>query len=99
MYLVVSVLPNVSSPFTTDTEVVGSKDTATRFYLILPCEKRLSVTVGMDRMVLGLLVFDTVPSVKSVGPILQNALFTQMQTDRQTDIITHPSIPSLGAIP
>ena len=90
----VSVAPNVSSPFTTDSEAVGSKDTATRFCLIVPCAKRRSVTVGM---VLSLRGYDTVPSVKSVGPILRNKLLTQ--TQRQTDVCAHPKIPSWGDTP
>jgi hypothetical protein len=91
MYLVESVAPNVSSPFTTDAEVVGSKDTATRFCLIVPCAKRVSVTVGMVRG------FDRVSDVKSAGPILRNTLLTQ--TQRRTDVRAHPKIPSEGFIP
>jgi hypothetical protein len=92
MYLVESVAPNVSSPLTTDAEVVGSNDTATRFCLIVPCAKRVSVTVGI--MVRG---FDRVSDVKSAGPILRNTLLTQ--TQRQTDVRAHPKIPSEGFIP
>lgn len=94
MYLVLSVVPNVSSPFMVDSEAEGSKDTAMRFFLIVPCAKRLSVIVGMVLVLSGY----RVPNVKSLGPILRNALLTQ--TQRQTDVYAHPKIPSTpGDIP
>jgi hypothetical protein len=55
--LVESVPPNVNSPFWSDDEVVGSKDTETRSDEIVPW---LSVSGGK------------VPTVKSTGPILGN---------------------------
>jgi hypothetical protein len=69
MNLLESTPPNVSSPFVTDAEVevVGSKDTATKFSLIVPCSKRLSVTVGMRVLLSGLKEL----YVRSLGPILQ----------------------------
>ena len=39
-----SVPPNVNSPLTESSDVVGSKETATRFCEITPCENKLSVT-------------------------------------------------------
>jgi hypothetical protein len=65
-----SVLPNVNSPFSSDDEVVGSKDTATRSDGIVPWLERLSVTVGISLFVSG----DKVPIVKSTGPILGNKI-------------------------
>lgn len=94
MYLEASVVPNVTSPFMSDSGDEGSKDTATRFFLIVPCAKRLSVIVGMVLKLLGYIVLN----VKSVGPILRNKLLTQMR--RQTDVRAHPKIPSIpGIIP
>ena len=40
-----SVPPKVSSPLVTLSELVGAKDTATKFEVMMRCEKRLSVTV------------------------------------------------------
>ena len=68
VYLVGSAPPNVNSPFSSDVAVVGSKDTPTRSDEIVPCLKRLSVTVGTVEDVSG----DKVPIVKSTGPILGN---------------------------
>ena len=42
--LVESVPPKVTSPFVAESALLGSKDTATRFCGMDPCEKRLSVT-------------------------------------------------------
>ena len=64
--LELSVPPKVSSPLTDSKEVVGSKETATRCSGIVPCEKRLSVTVGISELVSG----DKVSNVRSSGPIL-----------------------------
>jgi hypothetical protein len=64
--LVESAAPNVSSPFLTDSVVVGSKNTPTRSDGIIPWLKRLSVTVGIGVNMSG----DKVPIVKSTGPIL-----------------------------
>ena len=58
-----SVPPKVSSPFSTEEVVVGSKETATESTGMVPCEYRLSVNVGTDETP------ETVPSVRSVGPI------------------------------
>ena len=69
--------PNVNSPFLTDVVVVGSKDTARRSAGIVPCEKRLSVTVGMVAPVSG----DKVPIVKSSGPSLGNNVSVQILTN------------------
>jgi hypothetical protein len=63
-----SVPPNVSSPFSTDKVVVGSKNTERRSAGIIPCKKRLSVTVGTGVFESG----DKVPIVKSTGPSLRN---------------------------
>ena len=68
MNLVGSAPPNVNSPFVSDIVVVGSKDTPTRSDEIVPCLRRLSVTVGTVEDVSG----DKVPVVKSSGPILGN---------------------------
>ena len=68
--------PNVNSPFSTDVVVVGSKDTATESTGIVPCKKRLSVTVRMVAPVSG----DKVPIVKSSGPSLSN-VSAQIPTD------------------
>jgi hypothetical protein len=65
--LVESVPPHVSSPFVTLSEVVGSNETATRFAEIVPALKRLPVTVGT------VVVPETVSSVRSTGPMLQEA--------------------------
>jgi hypothetical protein len=97
MYLVESVKPNVISPFATDPFFVGSKDTATRFSLIEPSAKRVSVIVGMILAPAASSEPDTVPDVKSLGPILRNTLLTQ--TQRQSDICAYPKIPSLGETP
>lgn len=43
-----SVPPKVNSPLVTDSEVVGSKETAIRFWEMVPWEKRLSVTRRED---------------------------------------------------
>ena len=59
--------PNVNSPFLTDVVVVGSKDTERTSAGIVPCKKRLSVTVGTEALESG----DKVPIVKSSGPSLQ----------------------------
>ena len=68
VYLVGSAPPNVNSPFSSESVFVGSKDTPTTSDRIVPCLKRLSVTVGMDFCTSG----DKVPTVKSTGPILGN---------------------------
>ncbi len=39
-----SVAPKANSPFVLPIDEVGSKDTATRFWLIAPWENKLSVT-------------------------------------------------------
>ena len=64
--LVESMPPNVNSPFLFDDEVVGSNDTETRSDEIVPWLNRLSVTVGIGLFESG----DSVPTVKSTGPIL-----------------------------
>ena len=69
VYLVGSAPPNVNSPFWFDAVFVGSKDTPTTSDRIVPCLKRLSVTVGIDLDSSG---EDKVPNVKSTGPILGN---------------------------
>jgi len=65
--LVLSVPPQVSSPFNCSPEelVIGSKETPISWALIVPCEKRLSVTVGISEFVAG----DSVSRVRSTGPI------------------------------
>ena len=68
MNLVESVPPKVNSPFLSNVEVVGSKDTPRRSAGVVPCKKRLSVTVGMAVVVSG----DKVSIVKSSGPSLWN---------------------------
>jgi hypothetical protein len=68
VYLLWSVPPNVNSPFLTDEVVViGSKDTETISEAMVPWLKRLSVIVGIVLSTSG----DSVPRVKSTGPILQ----------------------------
>ena len=64
---VVSILPKVSSPFLTNCEVVGSKDTEKRLDGMVRSLKRLSTTVGI-------LAFEgcRVPTVRVAGPRLQN---------------------------
>jgi hypothetical protein len=49
-------IPQVSSPFNSLSSVRGSKETAISWALIVPCEKRLSVTVGISVFVAGLKV-------------------------------------------
>ena len=44
MNLLESVPPNVTSPLVDSSDVVGSKETATKFCVITPCENKLSVT-------------------------------------------------------
>jgi len=63
--LLESVPPKVSSPFVTDADVVGSNETPISSDVIVPCENRLSVTVGIRELVFGL----SVPKVRSTGPI------------------------------
>ena len=48
--------PQVSSPFNSLSSVRGSKETEISWALIVPCEKRLSVTVGISLFVAGLKV-------------------------------------------
>jgi hypothetical protein len=67
MILVVSIPPNVSSPFICNAEVVGSRERETKLFAIIVWLNRLSVTVGMTLVPLGL----KVPRVKPLGPILQ----------------------------
>ncbi len=43
--LLESVPPKVSSPLVEVKLVVGSKETATKFEVIIPCENKLSVTI------------------------------------------------------
>lgn len=43
-----SVPPKVNSPLVDDSDVVGSKETARRFWVMVPWEKRLSVTAQVD---------------------------------------------------
>ena len=52
--------PQVSSPFSSSPEepVIGSKETLIWLAVIVPCEKRLSVTVGISELVSG----DNVPT-------------------------------------
>jgi hypothetical protein len=62
--LLLSVAPKSSSPFwTLFGEVVGTNETPTRGCPMVPCEAKLSVTVGMVPPLL------VVPDVKSVGPM------------------------------
>jgi hypothetical protein len=51
-----SVPPKVSSPLTVSAWFVGLKETPISFAVMVPCEKRLSVTVGMRVLVSGLSV-------------------------------------------
>ena len=67
MILVASIPPNVSSPFTCNPVVVGCREMETKLSPITFWLKRLSVTVGMTAVLLGL----KVPLVKPLGPILQ----------------------------
>lgn len=57
-----SVPPKSSCPFTSFNDVVGTKDTPKTSVLMMPCEAKLSVTVGMSPPPL------VVPAVKSTGP-------------------------------
>lgn len=63
MYLVLSVPPNVSSPLAAPEDVVGSNEMPIESSVMVPCAKRLSVTVGTEG------VPETVVDVKSTGPI------------------------------
>ena len=88
-----SVPPNVNSPFWIGGEVVGSNDTETRSDEIVPWLNRLSVTVGMGLFVSG----DSVPTVKSTGPILGNKPSTRF---KPTDGLgAYPRIPSNSSKP
>ena len=80
MNLVESVPPNISSPFVSKFESVGLKNTAISFCGIVPCSKRLSVTVVIAFELLGI----SLPSVKSSGPRLQKNVFNTIRNHRQT---------------
>lgn len=61
-----SVTPKLNSPFATESaEVDGAYEIPINSVGIVPCDKRLSVTVGTFE------VFETVPEVRSTGPILK----------------------------
>ena len=82
--LVESIPPNISSPVTADVEVVGCRQTETKLFSIFFCLKRLSVTVEMTLVSLGL----RVPFVKPLGPMLQKRVFEAMQNLRQRSTLT-----------
>ena len=67
-----SVPPKVNSPFSATTEVVGLNEIPIWFVVMTPCEKRLSVTVGIKLFVLGL----RVPSVSETGPMLYDRYYS-----------------------
>lgn len=87
--LVESMLPNVSSPFSTKVVFVGSKDTETRSDGMVPWLKKLSVTVGILLSLDG----DRVPIDRFVGPRLQRTVFTHVRMDG-SPLYAHPRIPS-----
>ena len=68
--MVVSILPNISAPFISDAEVVGSRAIATKLFWIIFWLKRLSVTVGMTVDPSGF----KLPRDKTLGPILEECL-------------------------
>jgi hypothetical protein len=47
------IIPQVSSPLTTDGTVVGSKETPISLAVMTPLANKLSVTVGMEEVVAG----------------------------------------------
>ena len=47
------IIPQVSSPFTTDGTVVGSKETPISLAVMSPLANKSSVTVGMEELVAG----------------------------------------------
>ena len=59
-------LPHVSSPFASEVLVAGSNETPIDLAEMVPDEKRLSVTVGMEEEEAG----ERVPTVRPTGPIL-----------------------------
>lgn len=63
MYLVLSVPPKVSSPLMVPDAVVGSNEIPMESSEMVPWAKRLSVTVGTER------VPETVVEVRSTGPM------------------------------
>ena len=83
----------MSSPLVVDSEVVGAKYTPTASSEILPCACKFSVTVGTS------LSPDTVPSVKSVGPILEEETGCLSIPKGRARRSTHPRIPSKPSKP
>ena len=105
MNLVESVPPKVSSPLVDSSEVVGSKETATRLDEMSPFEKALSTTanalyvnVGHRHskdydIPVGMSVFVPglrVPWVRSTGPILRASQLSRVNDPS----CTYPRIPS-----
>ena len=70
MIFVVSILPNISSPFISIAEVVGSRKIPTKSFGIIFWLKRVSVTVATTLVPSGL----KLPRDKTLGPILEKCL-------------------------
>lgn len=92
--LLLSVPPQVISPFKSLPVMEGSKETPISWAEMAPWENKLSVTVGMVLEVAG----DKVSSVRSTGPIL---IAEEIRTKIETIFTdyTHPMIPSTPSNP